>query len=97
LVDLHIGALVADSVNWLFFRNCVNFALPALSCAGVSGLFSEGDQARVDLASGRVDNLTSGVSAHGLAWAPELLDIVSAGGLLQQLARDGLLAPQQQS
>lgn len=92
LVDLGIGALVADSVNWLFFRNCVNFALPALSCPGVSKIFAEGDSGRVDLTSGEIENVGTGAIERGTPWAPELLDILSAGGLLEQLARDGLLA-----
>lgn len=91
LVDLRVGALVCDSINWLFFRNCVNFALPALSCPGVSALFTEGQTARVDLATAAVENLDTGQSAEGQPWTPELLDILSAGGLLEQLARDGLL------
>lgn len=91
LVDLHIGALIADSINWLFFRNCVNFALPALSCPGVSGAFAEGDRARVDLSAGEVENLGTGAVLRGQRWTPELLDILAAGGLLEQLTRDGLL------
>ncbi len=91
LKDLGIGAVVADSVNWLFFRNCVNFALPTLSCPGVSEIFSEGDRARVNLLTGDVENVTTSATAHGHPWARELLDIVAAGGLLNQLAHEGLL------
>ncbi|TQM01782.1 3-isopropylmalate dehydratase [Pseudonocardia kunmingensis] len=91
LVDLGIGALVADSINWLFFRNCVNFALPALGCPGVRAMFAEGQHARLDLAAGLVENTDTGQTRHGTPWTPELLDIVAAGGLLKQLERDGLL------
>lgn len=31
---LGIGALVAETINGLFYRNCVNYALPALECRG---------------------------------------------------------------
>lgn len=91
LVDLRIGALVADSINWLFFRNCVNFALPALSAPGVSATFDEGQHARLDLAAGEVENIDTGQRSRGTRWTPELLEIVAAGGLLKQLERDGLL------
>src|SRR6185295_13897341 len=32
LKTLQIGALVAHSINGLFFRNAVNWALPAMEC-----------------------------------------------------------------
>ncbi|WP_020495746.1 hypothetical protein [Sciscionella marina] len=91
LVDLRIGALVCDSINWLFFRNCVNFALPALSCHGVARMFAEGQTARIDVGTGSVQNLETGSRVSGQPWTAELLDILRAGGLLEQLARDGLL------
>lgn len=91
LRQLGLGALVADSVNWLFFRNCVNYAFPALDCPGVSALFAEGDEASVDLEAGTVTNLTSGRSLAGRAWPPMLLEILRAGGLLDQLEERGLL------
>lgn len=91
LVDLGIGALIADSINWLFFRNCVNFALPALGCPGASATFSEGQHARLDLAAGEVENIDTGRRLRGVPWTPELLQIVAAGGLLKQLEQEGLL------
>src|SRR5271169_6613279 len=32
LKRLGIAALVASSINGLFYRNCVNYALPAMEC-----------------------------------------------------------------
>jgi 3-isopropylmalate/(R)-2-methylmalate dehydratase small subunit len=91
LKDLEIGGLICDSINTLFFRNCVNFALPAVECPGVSAAFAEGDEAELDLASGAVRNRTTGATLTGSPWAPELLEILRAGGLIEQLRTEGLL------
>src|SRR3954453_18192469 len=48
LKNLGLACLVAESLNGLFYRNCVNFAFPAMECAGVEALFEEGQTAEVD-------------------------------------------------
>jgi 3-isopropylmalate/(R)-2-methylmalate dehydratase small subunit len=47
LRNIGIGCLVADSINGLFFRNCVNWGFLALECPGISDAFTEGDAADV--------------------------------------------------
>jgi 3-isopropylmalate/(R)-2-methylmalate dehydratase small subunit len=42
LRNLKIGCLIAESINGLFFRNCVNFGLVALQCPGIHAAFEEG-------------------------------------------------------
>src|SRR4051812_4471297 len=41
----HLGlvALVAESINELFFRNCINHGLWAIECAGVTDAVADGD------------------------------------------------------
>lgn len=89
LQDLGIGGLVCESYNSLFFRNCVNFALPALVCPGIVDAVEEGQEVAFDLASGAVE--VDGTRIQGHAWAPELLKIARAGGLIEQLRAEGLL------
>jgi len=50
--ELGVAALAADEFNSLFLRNAVNYALPALTVPGVSGMFKDGDTARLDFAAG---------------------------------------------
>jgi 3-isopropylmalate/(R)-2-methylmalate dehydratase small subunit len=65
LKNIGIVCLVADSINGLFFRNCVNFGLLALECAGVSELFpEEGQIAEVSLGD-LVPNLVSRFRCDG--------------------------------
>jgi 3-isopropylmalate/(R)-2-methylmalate dehydratase small subunit len=91
LVLLGIGGLLAESINGLFFRNCVNYGLPALECPGVRGLLAEGDRARFDLVGGRVENVGDGRALAARPWPPELLPTLRAGGVLAQLRAEGLL------
>lgn len=89
LRELGISVLVADSINGLFFRNSINHALPAIQCPGVSEAFEEGDEAEVDLATGSVRNLRSGMSLPGRGLPRSLLAIVEAGGILEMLRAEG--------
>jgi 3-isopropylmalate/(R)-2-methylmalate dehydratase small subunit len=91
LVAAGIGGLIAESINGLFFRNCVNYGLPALECSDATTRFAEGDEASLDVASGLIRNLTRGTETSAPPWAPELLQILDAGGLLQQLEAEGRL------
>lgn len=91
LHDLGIAALVAESINGLFFRNAINYGLPAMECPGVRGLVREGDVLAVDFGDGEVRNTRTGEVRRGAALPPFLMDIVTAGGLLPRLVREGLV------
>ena len=88
---LGIGAIVAESISGIFFRNCVNYALPAMECPGVLDAVTEGDVVRVDIAEGVLINTRTGMSVRGARMPPMLLDIIKAGGTYDQLVRDGYL------
>jgi 3-isopropylmalate/(R)-2-methylmalate dehydratase small subunit len=88
-----IAGVAAESVNGLGLRNCVNFSLPALSCRGVAALFEEGDTARIDYRSGRVQNVTRGTEIAGTKLPDLLAAIVEAGGVAAMLIRDGYIEP----
>jgi len=90
---LDIGCLVAESINGLFFRNCVNYAFPAMECPGVTELFAEGDIAQVDFQSGSVRNLASGSALHGRTLPAKLLDLLQAGGIYPLLEKQGIIEP----
>jgi 3-isopropylmalate/(R)-2-methylmalate dehydratase small subunit len=88
---LGIGAVVADSINGLFFRNCVNFGLPAVEAPGASALFEEGEIAELDLGEGLVTNLRTGGQVRGRRLPERLLEILEAGGIIPVLIREGYL------
>jgi len=86
-----IAAIIAESINGLAMRTCVNSSLPAINCLGVSALFEDGDIGRVDFLSGKIDNITSGKSLQTHPMAPLLAEIVAAGGVVPMLLKDGYI------
>jgi 3-isopropylmalate/(R)-2-methylmalate dehydratase small subunit len=88
-----VACVVAPSINGLFFRNCVNFALPAIECPGVDEAFAEGEIAEVDFETSAVRNVTRGKTLSGRPIPAKLLDLVKAGGIYPLLEKEGLIAP----
>lgn len=86
-----IVGLVAESINGLCLRNCVNFSLPGIDCPGVTTIFEDGDIARVDFLSGWVENVTRRKSIQGKPLAPLLAEIVIAGGVIPMLVKEGFI------
>jgi 3-isopropylmalate/(R)-2-methylmalate dehydratase small subunit len=93
LKNLGLGCLVAHSINGLFFRNCVNFAFPAMECPGVHEAFSEGQRAEVDFERAVVRNLDTGVELAGRPMPAKLMELVRAGGIYPMLEQRGLIGP----
>ncbi len=91
--DLGLACVVAELLNGLFFRNCVNFAFPALAVPGVRAAFEEGDEAIVDFDQAIVTNLRTGATLTGSPWPELLLGAMRAGGLVEKLEADGLIRP----
>lgn len=90
---LGIGCLVADSINPLFFRNCVSFGLLALECAGVGDLFAEGDEAEISMADASVRNVRTGEVLVGLPIPDALMSLMQGGGIFPLLESEGLIGP----
>jgi 3-isopropylmalate/(R)-2-methylmalate dehydratase small subunit len=93
LKTLGLSCLVAESLNGLFLRNCVNFAFPALECPGVHAAFTEGEEAEVEFETAQVRNVTRGASLQGKPLPAQLMALVQAGGVYQLLEKEGLIAP----
>lgn len=86
-----ISVVVAESFGDIFLRNAVAYALPVLECPGVLDCVSEADTVRVDVASGRFDNISSGATLQGAALPALLLETIAAGGVHAMLRRDGYM------
>ena len=84
-----IIGLVAESIAGLTLRNSVNVSLPGIDCPGVTELFEEGDIARIDYMSGKVENVTRNKSLQGKPLEQLLAEIVVAGGVIPMLIREG--------
>jgi len=91
LREVGITCLVAESINGLFFRNCVNYGLYAMECPGVTEAFSEGDLAEVDFVDFTVTNSTRGLVLQGTRFPDVLLATIRAGGIYSLMDEQGLL------
>lgn len=85
LKKLGIACVVAESFGRIFFRNSIAIAFPVLACKGVSQAFEEGQELELDFEQSKVKNLTQGVELAGMPLPPELVKIVSHGGILALL------------
>jgi 3-isopropylmalate/(R)-2-methylmalate dehydratase small subunit len=93
LRNLKVGCLLAESINGLFFRNCVNFGLLALECPGVHDAFEEGQTAIVSADDFTVRNEQTGKVLKAVPVPKQLVDMMIGGGVFPLLESEGLIAP----
>lgn len=84
LVHLGVRAVIAPSFSGLFFRNAFNLGLLALTCRE-AGELREGEQVALDLQGLAVVTDNRRLSCDPIPGF--LLDMVQAGGLMNQLRR----------
>jgi 3-isopropylmalate/(R)-2-methylmalate dehydratase small subunit len=93
-MQLGVAALVADEFNSLFFRNSINFGLPAVTIPGVSAVVRDGDRVRLDIREAAVEVLGRDLRLRGAPLPSFVLDILAQGGLFPKLVADGYIRPQ---
>jgi 3-isopropylmalate/(R)-2-methylmalate dehydratase small subunit len=91
LKRLGLGGMISDSMNGLFFRNCIGYGFPALQCAGVSNIFEEGDIAEFEPLTGDIRNLSNGRRLCGDALSAEMVETLEAGGVFELLNKKGYI------
>jgi 3-isopropylmalate/(R)-2-methylmalate dehydratase small subunit len=78
-----VSCVVASSFARIFYRNAINIGLPILELPDADKLATSGDELRVDLSSGVVENLTTGAKAQGKGFPPFMQGIMKSGGLIE--------------
>jgi 3-isopropylmalate/(R)-2-methylmalate dehydratase small subunit len=78
---LGISCLVASSYARIFFRNCINLGLPALTAPEAALAIQDGDEIRIDLETGEIENLTRPFQCSAPPLSAFLVEIIAAGGL----------------
>ena len=84
LKEAGVGAIVARSFARIYFRNCINQALPIVVCDAVDSV-ETGQEITIDFASGEVT--TPGAVYKFPPLAPEVMEILEAGGLIPYARR----------
>ncbi len=82
-----VGAVLAKSFARIFYRNAINRGLPVLICD--TDKIKEGDQLEIDMASGTVNNLSSGEKITFKPIPEFMLNILNHGGIMPYITRHG--------
>lgn len=77
-----VKLIIAEDINRIFFRNCINLGNAVLECPGITKMVKQGDVVSADIATGVVTNETTGETLQGKALSPLAVDIILADGLI---------------
>ena len=77
-----ISCVIAKSFARIFYRNAINIGLPILECEEAALKINEGDQIEVELAAGRINNLTKNETYEAQPFPEFMQKIIAAGGLM---------------
>lgn len=76
-----LGAIVAKSFARIYGRNCINGALPAITCVAAVDAIENGEIIEIDMAAGTIVCTAGTFSFPPLP--PNVLTIIEAGGLIE--------------
>jgi len=80
-----VRAIVAKSAARIFFRNAINQGVPVLLCD--TDKIGDGDELQIDVAGGKIADLTSGVTLSCSRMAPIMSAILEEGGLIPYIQK----------
>jgi len=78
-----ISCIIAKSFARIFFRNAINIGLPLLECEEAVDKTEADDTLEVDLAIGKIKNLTNGRTFTAKPYPDFMAELISAGGLIE--------------
>jgi len=78
-----ISCIIAKSFARIFFRNAINIGLPLLECAEAVDNTETNNILEVDLSSGKINNLSSGITFTAKPYPDFMAELISAGGLIE--------------
>lgn len=82
-----VSCIIAKTFARIFFRNAINIGLPLLECEEAVDKTEAGDILEVELASGKVKNLTRGMVFTAKPYPDFMAELISAGGLIEYTKR----------
>jgi 3-isopropylmalate/(R)-2-methylmalate dehydratase small subunit len=78
-----VSCVIAQSFARIFFRNAINIGLPLLECDEAVAKTDNGDILEVDLAKGRIKNLTNGAEFKAKPYPDFMAQLIADGGLIE--------------
>ncbi len=81
-----IKALIAESFARIYYRNCINLGLPAITLKKEDiEKFDAGDDVDVDIEKGVIVNKTKGFEINFPPFEGYVMDIIKAGGIIEYI------------
>jgi 3-isopropylmalate dehydratase small subunit len=80
-----VSAIIAKSFARIFYRNSINIGLPILEAPQAAAEIKEGDEIEVDLAAGKIKDLTTGQTYQAQPFPEFMQKIIDQGGLINHL------------
>jgi len=77
-----ISCVIAETFARIFYRNAINIGLPILECPEAAKAINDGDEVAVDLAAGKIYNLTNGCEYTAAPFPDFMQEIINADGLM---------------
>jgi 3-isopropylmalate/(R)-2-methylmalate dehydratase small subunit len=77
-----VSCVIANSFARIFYRNSLNIGLPILECPEAVAGISNGDEIEVDLAAGKIANLTTGKTYSAKPFPDFMRQLIEVGGLV---------------
>jgi 3-isopropylmalate/(R)-2-methylmalate dehydratase small subunit len=85
LVYNGVGAVIAESISRIFYRNALNNGLLAIVCPAAAQAIQPGERVRVDLNNNAI-HCAAGTFSFP-PFSPSIMGIVEAGGLVKYVQR----------
>lgn len=77
-----VSCVIAKSFARIFYRNSLNIGLPILESEAAVDSTDSGDELRIDLSGGTIENLTSGRSFSSVPFPEQIQKIIRVGGMV---------------
>jgi 3-isopropylmalate/(R)-2-methylmalate dehydratase small subunit len=78
-----VSCVIAKSFARIFFRNAINIGLPLLECASAVENTQNGQALEVDIASGKIKNMDTGMEFTAEPYPQFMAEIIADGGLIE--------------
>jgi 3-isopropylmalate/(R)-2-methylmalate dehydratase small subunit len=78
-----VPCVIAESFARIFYRNSINIGLPMLEIGSDVNKINAGDHLEIDLAGGKIHNVTTGDNFQAQPLPAFIQKIVTAGGLIE--------------
>ena len=84
-----VQAVIAKSFARIFYRNAINQGIAVIECPECVDALEMGHEIDLDIPSGTIKNLTTGQEMKFRPLPEFVMEIISAGGLVEYLKKQG--------